>query len=63
MDVRETGVCRACGSRPAIPSTSGPMLCEHCSKVLEIPDSAGLVVDDGAGVRREFENRGKQQNH
>lgn len=68
MDVRETrgqgtGVCRACGSRPAIPSASGPMLCEHCAKLLEMPDSAGLVVDEGAGVRREFENRGRRQDH
>ncbi|MER5651638.1 MULTISPECIES: hypothetical protein [unclassified Streptomyces] len=69
MDVRETddgrgtGVCRACGSRPAIPSASGPMLCEHCAGVLEIPDSAGLVVDHGAGVRREFENRGGRRHH
>ncbi|MCT9011493.1 hypothetical protein [Streptomyces rhizosphaerihabitans] len=54
---RGVGACKACGSRPAVPSEGGTMLCEHCSRLLELPDQAGLVDDDGAGVRREFENR------
>lgn len=65
MDERQTpgsgqgvGVCKACGSRPAVPSEGGAMLCEHCTSLLELPDGAGLVEDDGAGVRREFESRG-----
>lgn len=68
MDPRATqgqglGVCKACGSRPAVPTQSGTALCEHCAAVLELPDHAGLVVDGGAGVRREFENRGRHPEH
>jgi hypothetical protein len=33
------------------------MVCEHCATVLELPDAAGLVEDEGAAVRRAFENR------
>ncbi|MEU6273946.1 hypothetical protein ABZ871_16295 [Streptomyces populi] len=56
--VRRMGVCKACGSRLAISSEDGTMLCERCAALLELPDRAGLVEDDGAGVRRDFENRG-----
>lgn len=51
------GVCKACGSRPAVPSEGETMLCERCSRVLELPGQAALVDDEGAGVRRDFENR------
>ncbi|MGK5695008.1 hypothetical protein ACSNOJ_19225 [Streptomyces sp. URMC 128] len=51
------GMCKACGSRPADPAASGTMVCEHCATALELPDAAGLVEDEGAAVRRAFENR------
>lgn len=54
---RSEGMCKACGSRPAVPAEGGTMLCEHCATVLELPDPAGLVEDEGAAVRRAFENR------
>ncbi|MGW3669474.1 hypothetical protein [Streptomyces sp. NPDC005141] len=57
---RGVGVCKACGSRPAVPSEDGTGLCEHCADLLELPDGAGLIEDDGAGVRREFEDRGRR---
>ncbi|KAA0939307.1 MULTISPECIES: hypothetical protein [Streptomyces] len=46
-------VCKACGSRPA----EGATVCEHCRAVLDLPDRAGLVEDEGAAVRRDFEHR------
>jgi len=46
-------VCRACGSRPADNAT----VCEHCRAVLDLPESPGLVEDEGATVRRSFEHR------
>lgn len=49
-------VCKACGSRPAVLPQGGTSLCERCSRLLELPDVAGLVDDDGAGVRHGFEN-------
>ncbi|MGW0568128.1 hypothetical protein [Streptomyces tauricus] len=45
--------CKVCGSRPAANET----VCEHCRAVLELPDPAGLVEDQGAAVRRDFERR------
>ncbi|MEW2168144.1 hypothetical protein AB0912_34920 [Streptomyces sp. NPDC007084] len=65
LDTRSQGmgVCKACGSRPAVPARNGTALCEHCATVLDLPDHAGLVVDEGAGVRRAFENRGGQPDH
>ncbi|MFE9680453.1 hypothetical protein ACFYXC_21460 [Streptomyces sp. NPDC002701] len=53
-DRRETQrVCKACGSRPAENAT----VCEHCRAVLELPSPSGLVEDEGAAVRRDFEHR------
>jgi hypothetical protein len=46
-------VCKACGSRPA----EGATVCEHCRTVLHLPDRSGLVEDEGAAVRRDFEGR------
>ncbi|MEV5440539.1 hypothetical protein AB0K80_31715 [Streptomyces sp. NPDC052682] len=54
---QDEGMCKACGSRPAEPDAGGAMLCGHCAGVLELPDPAGLVEDEGAAVRRAFENR------
>lgn len=54
---RGEGMCKACGSRPAVSAAAGTMLCEQCAAVLELPDAAGLVEDEGAAVRRQFENR------
>ncbi|WP_077800848.1 hypothetical protein [Streptomyces sp. JHA26] len=44
--------CKACGT----PAGDGD-LCEHCGSVLELPDGSGLVEDQGAAVRRDFEGR------
>jgi hypothetical protein len=44
--------CKACGT----PAGDGP-LCEHCGTVLTLPDDAGLSEDQGAAVRRDFEER------
>ncbi|MGW5768851.1 hypothetical protein ACWEVY_06865 [Streptomyces longwoodensis] len=44
--------CKACGT----PAEDGK-LCSHCGAVLELPDDAGLVEDQGAAVRRDFEGR------
>ncbi|PSM44938.1 hypothetical protein C6Y14_02205 [Streptomyces dioscori] len=49
--------CKACGSRP----TANDTVCEHCRAVLELPDPSGLVEDEGAAVRRDFERRGGRQ--
>ncbi|WP_077801681.1 hypothetical protein [Streptomyces sp. JHA26] len=51
-DRNHTGFCKACGT----PAGDGN-LCEHCSAVLELPDDAGLTEDQGAAVRRNFEDR------
>ncbi|MER8225347.1 hypothetical protein ABTZ58_33305 [Streptomyces sp. NPDC094143] len=53
----ETGnrFCRACGT----PAADGK-LCKHCGSVLHLPDEAGLVEDQGAAVRRDFEGRTEQ---
>lgn len=48
--------CKACGT----PAENGE-LCNHCGAVLDLPDSAGLVEDQGAAVRRDFEGRTRQQ--
>jgi hypothetical protein len=45
--------CKACGT----PAEDG-RLCRHCGAVLELPDEAGLVEDQGAAIRRDFEGRG-----
>jgi hypothetical protein len=57
------GLCKACGSRPAVPAKDGAMLCEHCATVLELPDASGLVEDEGAAVRRAFEDRDVHLEH
>ncbi|WP_307167175.1 hypothetical protein [Streptomyces rishiriensis] len=57
MSDHSEGICKACGSRPAVPAEDGTLLCEHCAAVLEMPDTSGLVEDEGAAVRRTFENR------
>jgi hypothetical protein len=44
--------CKACGT----PTEDG-RLCKHCGTVLDFPDEAGLVEDQGAAVRRDFEGR------
>jgi hypothetical protein len=44
--------CKACGT----PAEDG-RLCKNCGTVLDLPDEAGLVEDQGAGVRRDFEGR------
>jgi uncharacterized membrane protein YvbJ len=48
--------CKACG----MPAEDGK-LCKHCGAVLDLPDNAGLVEDQGAAVRRDFEGRTQQQ--
>ncbi|MBL1109755.1 hypothetical protein JK361_35150 [Streptomyces sp. 5-8] len=48
--------CKACGT----PAEDGK-LCSHCGAVLDLPDGAGLVEDQGAAVRRDFEGRAQQQ--
>jgi hypothetical protein len=47
--------CKACGT----PAEDGK-LCNHCGAVLDLPDEAGLVEDQGATVRRDFEERTQQ---
>ncbi|MEU1040967.1 hypothetical protein ACFYP4_22065 [Streptomyces sp. NPDC005551] len=44
--------CKACGT----PAENG-RLCERCGEVLHLPDDVGLVEDQGAVVRRDFEGR------
>ncbi|WP_189980019.1 hypothetical protein [Streptomyces capoamus] len=48
--------CKACGT----PAEDGT-LCDHCGAVLDLPDGAGLVEDEGAAVRRDFEGRTERQ--
>ncbi|GAA4341145.1 hypothetical protein GCM10023086_77250 [Streptomyces venetus] len=50
--------CKACGT----PAEDGK-LCNHCGAALDLPDSAGLIEDQGAAVRRDFEGRTQQQEH
>ncbi|CAL9657039.1 hypothetical protein [Streptomyces sp. Tu 3180] len=52
----DQAMCKACGSRPADPAAHGT-LCGHCAAALELPDASGLVEDEGAAVRRAFEDR------
>ncbi|MEU1054438.1 hypothetical protein [Streptomyces sp. NPDC005876] len=47
--------CKACGT----PAEDG-RLCNHCGAVLDLPDEASLVEDQGAAVRRDFEERTQQ---
>ncbi|MEV0982506.1 hypothetical protein [Streptomyces sp. NPDC049915] len=47
--------CKACGT----PAEDGK-LCNHCGAVLDLPDDAGLVEDQGVAVRRDFEERTQQ---
>ncbi|MFJ9742915.1 hypothetical protein [Streptomyces sp. NPDC101166] len=42
--------CKACGT----PAEDGK-LCGHCGTILDFPDDAGLIEDQGAAVRRDFE--------
>jgi hypothetical protein len=44
--------CKACG----VPAEDG-RLCNRCGAVLDFPDEGGLVEDQGAAVRRDFEGR------
>ncbi|MDO0929339.1 hypothetical protein QQY24_29485 [Streptomyces sp. TG1A-8] len=46
--------CKACGT-PA----GDAVVCRRCGSVLTLPDDAGLVEDEGAAVRRDFEGRGE----
>ncbi|MEU7723192.1 hypothetical protein [Streptomyces tibetensis] len=48
--------CKACGT----PAEDGK-LCSHCGAVLDFPDGEGLIEDEGAAVRRDFEGRARQQ--
>ncbi|UXY40363.1 hypothetical protein [Streptomyces albidocamelliae] len=48
--------CKACGT----PAENGN-LCSHCGAALDLPDDAGLIEDQGAAVRRDFEDRTRQQ--
>ncbi|MFF3741051.1 hypothetical protein [Streptomyces sp. NPDC002566] len=48
--------CKACGT----PAEDG-RLCSHCGTVLDFPDDAGLIEDQGAAVRREFEGETGQR--
>ncbi|MFE0457234.1 hypothetical protein ACFW2D_39325 [Streptomyces sp. NPDC058914] len=41
------------------PQPSLPTL--TCGAVLDLPDDAGLIEDQGAAVRRDFEGRTEQQ--
>ena len=50
--------CKACGT----PAEDGS-LCKHCGTVLDLPDDAGLVEDQGALPRRDFERDAEQQEH
>ena len=47
--------CKACGT----PAEDGK-LCNHCGSVLDLPDGAGLIEDQGAAARRDFEGRTRQ---
>ncbi|MFH9405213.1 zinc ribbon domain-containing protein [Streptomyces sp. NPDC017638] len=47
--------CKACGT----PAEDGK-LCSRCGAVLDFPDSDGLIEDEGAAVRRDFEGRTQQ---
>ncbi|MET8903580.1 MULTISPECIES: hypothetical protein [unclassified Streptomyces] len=49
---RRSRYCKACGT----PAGDGT-LCAHCGSVLETPDGKGLTEDQGAAVRRDFEER------
>ncbi|MFF9819819.1 hypothetical protein [Streptomyces sp. NPDC014006] len=48
--------CKACGT----PAENGK-LCQHCGAVLDLPDGSGLIEDQGAAIRRDFEGRTHQQ--
>ncbi|GGW74532.1 double zinc ribbon domain-containing protein [Streptomyces xantholiticus] len=48
--------CKACGT----PAEDGK-LCSHCGTVLDFPEEGGLIEDQGAAVRRDFEGRTEQQ--
>ncbi|MFF9410781.1 hypothetical protein ACF1B0_35465 [Streptomyces anandii] len=48
--------CKACGT----PAENGK-LCAHCGATLDLPDGAGLIEDQGAAVRRDFEGRTQEQ--
>ncbi|MFJ4283954.1 zinc ribbon domain-containing protein [Streptomyces massasporeus] len=48
--------CKACGT----PAEDGK-ICSHCGTVLDFPDESGLIDDEGAAVRRDFEGRAGQQ--
>lgn len=52
-DPEHSRFCKACGA----PAGDGK-LCRHCGVVLEIPEEASLIDDEGAAVRRDFESRG-----
>ncbi|SEE65459.1 hypothetical protein SAMN05216532_8466 [Streptomyces sp. 2231.1] len=48
--------CKACGT----PAENGK-LCSHCDAVLDLPDGAGLIGNQGAALRRGFGNGTQQQ--
>ncbi|WP_333773589.1 zinc ribbon domain-containing protein [Streptomyces sp. IBSBF 3136] len=48
--------CKACGT----PAEDG-QICDHCGAVLDFPDRAGLIEDQGGAVRRDFEGRARRR--
>ncbi|MFE5219303.1 MULTISPECIES: hypothetical protein [unclassified Streptomyces] len=48
--------CTACGT----PAEDGK-LCSHCGAALDLPDSASLIEDQGAAIRRNFHARQQEQ--
>ncbi|MFJ9249187.1 hypothetical protein [Streptomyces sp. NPDC101776] len=54
-DLRASRFCKVCGT----PAGEGTV-CERCATVLDVPEDAGLVEDQGAAVRRDFEGRGEE---
>ncbi|MDH6493781.1 hypothetical protein [Streptomyces sp. SAI-127] len=50
--------CKTCGT-----SAEDGKLCKHCSTALDLPDNAGLIEDQSAAARRDFETQTHQQQH
>ncbi|MGW7238051.1 hypothetical protein [Streptomyces sp. NPDC054804] len=55
-DLQVQRFCKVCGT----PAGDG-RLCEHCATVLDVPQDTGLVEDQGAALRRDFEGRGERR--
>ncbi|WP_435271122.1 hypothetical protein [Streptomyces sp. 1222.5] len=56
QDNKANRFCKACGT----PAENGK-LCSHCGAALDLPDDSGLIEDQGAAVRRDFEDHTRQQ--